>query len=154
MSGYSGFFYRNDMPWGLDKTSNTASNWSGDGEESSISGIAENMKKNDGKWIPANGGKDGRVGAFSSVDQIYGLLYGLGMARTMLTPVITTEEIRVAQTIDKMMVGLIAQGMSDLKLIGCFEEQGKIRLCDNFSGRFIYLKYIFFKTLIFNVLQI
>ena len=127
MSGYSGFFYRNDMPWGLDKTSNTASNWSGDGEESSISGIAENMKKNDGKWIPANGGKDGRVGAFSSVDQIYGLLYGLGMARTMLTPVITTEEIRVAQTIDKMMVGLIAQGMSDLKLIGCFEELGKVQ---------------------------
>ena len=127
MSGYSGFFYRNDMPWGLDKTNNTASNWSGDGEESSTAGIATNIANHGGIWVPANGGKKGREGAFSSIDQIYGLLYGLGVAKTMLTPVSTPEEIKVVQTIDKMMVGLIAQAMSDLKLIGCFEQLGKMQ---------------------------
>ena len=128
MSGYSGFFYRTDMPWGFDKPENTASYWDGPGA-GSLLGIQHNYDANNGEWNPNwhEDKKNKRVGTFSSVDQIYGLLYGLGVAKTMLMPVSTPEEIKVVETIDKMMVGLIAQGMSNLKLIGCFEDAAKIQ---------------------------
>ena len=123
-SGYSGFFYRNDMPWGFDMPNNTVSSWSG-GDWSSIQSVANNIKN--GFWTPRNGGDDGREGSFTSIDQIYGLIYGLSMVKTMIPNPTTPEEIKVIDTVDKMMVGLIAQGMNDLDLVGCFEEKGKIQ---------------------------
>jgi hypothetical protein len=123
-SGYSGFFYRNDMPWGFDMPNNTVSNWGG-GDWSSVESVAKDIKN--GYYIPNGNVNDGKVGSFTSIDQIYGLIYGLSMVKTMIPNPTTPEEIKVIDTVDKMMVGLIAQGMHDLDLVGCFEDKGKIQ---------------------------
>jgi hypothetical protein len=122
-NGYSGFFYRSDAPYGININKEFSSS------NGAYSSLSDNYQK-DGKLVLLNGGKTGLGGSegkFTSVDQIYGIIHGLSMAKTMLTPVTTKDEQFVMAKIDSMMVGYIAEALKKLDFEGCFKNQGKVQ---------------------------
>jgi hypothetical protein len=135
-SGFSGMFYRSDIYKGDELGSQS---YAGQNYNNSFGELKDQYTKDGNKFIPFGTNwlkTERKMGFFTSLDQITGLVYGLSMAKAMIGKITTSDKEReVLHNIDKALAGLICTGINRIRLNGCFEGKGFI-MGNGFLGGF------------------